>query len=62
VPSIPLEETAKYLNIYWRYSTRDPTDVYQKDTVTFGTTTASYLATKSLKMIVKNCAINKSEI
>ncbi|CAK9829641.1 hypothetical protein ANTRET_LOCUS6944, partial [Anthophora retusa] len=41
----------KLQRILWRYSDSDPIRTYQLNTVTYGTTSASFLATRTLKQV-----------
>jgi hypothetical protein len=47
-PQVRVGETAKYQNLLWREEPNERIKVYQLDTVTFGTTPAAYLVTRSL--------------
>lgn len=48
------EDDRPYQRILWRNNQRDPVSVYQLNTVTYGTTPASYLATKCLAVLAKD--------
>ncbi|XP_055543597.1 uncharacterized protein LOC129729140 [Wyeomyia smithii] len=45
-----------YQRILWRWNEKDPVDEYTLNTVTYGTKSASYLATKCVQQLLSNIA------
>ncbi|XP_076645559.1 uncharacterized protein LOC143355009 [Halictus rubicundus] len=51
-------EDRKYQLILWRSSDSDSIGTYSLNTVTYGTASASYLATRALQQVGKDCALS----
>ncbi|XP_071056897.1 uncharacterized protein [Onthophagus taurus] len=49
-------EQTKFQRILWRESEDSPVDTYELLTITYGTSSASYLATRCLKQVSSECA------
>lgn len=48
----------KYQRFFWRYDVNQPINHYELNTVTYGTSLASYLATKCLQVIARSIEIS----
>ncbi|CAK9796147.1 hypothetical protein ANTPLA_LOCUS665 [Anthophora plagiata] len=50
------EVNRRYQRILWRFTEENPIEVYNLNTITYGTASASFLATRVLQQVGKDCA------